>query len=252
MIGLMSGTGIDRGGEKESDLLLNVEYPDIQSFLSDFQENISKGSTFVSSQRQWSVDDHLSLTLSFPGLLHPIQIQGIVSWARIGHEPGVGVDFQFKKNPKAKTKLQKVIHCIENGDPLVVAPLVRVLVAEDNIIIFDMIREGLNRHINRTSPVPAVFYFYSARDGAEALKIIEQTPIDLMIADFYLPILGEEKLILKCRELLGPTLPIISISAGGEDAEKLALASGADIFIPKPLRLAQVFTKLSKLLNLSS
>ena len=93
---------VERGG---AGLHLKVEYPDVYSFLSDYQENICKGGTFVSSHREWTVGDRLRLTLSFPGLLRPIDLPGKVSWARIGKESGVGIEFPFEENPQLKTRI---------------------------------------------------------------------------------------------------------------------------------------------------
>jgi two-component system response regulator len=47
-------------------------------------------------------------------------------------------------------------------------------------------------------------------------------------------------------------LPIIVISAGGEDAQYEAFKAGADLFLGKPVRLPQLFQSLQLLLDLES
>lgn len=230
---------------------LTVEYPDVEAFLHDFHENISRGGTFVSSSRKWVVGDRIQLTLTFPGLLEPIKIPGNVSWARIGKEPGIGVEFVFEEQPELLDSLSKVVTSIERSDPSVMSRIVRVLIAEDNALIFEMIHNGLNRMAQRKSPVPAVFSCQQAVDGAVAIGVIENVPIDMMIVDVNLPVLDGDTLIYHCRELIGPGFPIIAVSGGGEESSERARKAGADIFLAKPLRLVQVYDSVVELLGLS-
>lgn len=241
--------GAPRGGEP-SRRLLKVEYPDVQAFLADYKDNVSRGGTFISSQRAWAVGDQLQLLLTFPGLLEPLSLPGRVTWARIGEEPGIGVEFDYNGHPQLREQITRQVEAIRQGDPRVVARLVRVLVVDDNSMICEHLREGLNRQSNRCQPVPAVFLVHSASDGSEALAIVESVPIDMVVTDMYLPIMGGDALIRSCRELFGDLLPIIAISGGGLEAQELARAAGADLFLPKPLRLAVVFEAVAQLLGI--
>lgn len=246
----MSRAGEEEGGRPRAELHLRVEYPDMQTFLTDYRENIIHGSTFISSQRVWKVGARLKLTLTFPGLLVPLNLPGSVSWTQTERERGVGVEFTFHENPLVKMELVKQAEAIERGDPNHVARVIKVLVAEDNPILCDMLREGLNKHANRSAKAPTVFVFHTARDGSEALKIIEEKPIDVLITDISLPVLDGQTLIRSCRELFDVQIPIIATSSGGKDAEKTAIGAGADVFLSKPLRLINVFDSMSQLLCL--
>jgi CheY-like chemotaxis protein len=43
--------------------------------------------------------------------------------------------------------------------------------------------------------------------------------------------------------------PVIALSAGGAAARQAAMAAGADVFLDKPLRLAEVLAAASQLLG---
>lgn len=246
----MTRAEVEEGGRSGAELHLRVEYPDIQSFLTDYRENIIHGSTFISSQRVWKVGDRLKISLTFPGLLTPLTLPGTVSWTQTERDRGVGVEFTFHDNPVVKKDFVERAEAIERGDPHHVARLIKVLLAEDNPMLCEMLREGLNKHANRSSKTPAVFVFHTAQNGSEALKIIEEKPIDVLITDISLPVLDGKTLIRSCRELFGVQFPIIATSTGGQDAESIAIGAGADVFLSKPLRLVSVFDSMSQLLCL--
>lgn len=235
-------------GEPEALRQLMVEYPDLQAFLTDYRKNICRGGTFISSERKWAVGDRVQLEITFPGLIEPIRLSGAVSWARVGTAPGIGIEFDH--SPERTTYLERVAQAIEDGDPRVVARLARVLMVEDNSFICGMLQEGISRQAMSCDKVPAAFVFHQASDGARALEIIEQEPVDLLFVDLYLPVLGGESLIKTARELFGLQMPIIAMSGGGQEAEEIALRAGADLFLPKPLRLTIVFEALTQLLGI--
>ena len=72
-----------------------------------------------------------------------------------------------------------------------------------------------------------------AYDGQEALDILEQQPVDLLIIDIMMPRMDGIRATLKIRE--NNPLPIIILSAKSEDADKiLGLNVGADDYVTKP------------------
>jgi CheY-like chemotaxis protein/Tfp pilus assembly protein PilZ len=229
---------------------LQVEYPDLQAFLLDYRQNISQGSTFVSSQREWQVGDAVELVLTFPGLLENIVLPGRIEWVRIGRDPGVGIQIAFDEQPEVKGKLVQIARSIEAGDPSIVSPRIRVLVAEDNPILCNMLIDGLHRQASRCAAMDSVFVFHHANDGAAAMAIIEKEPLDLLVVDVFLPVLGGDHIIRTARDLFGVQFPIIAISGGGPEAAKTAAEAGADVFLPKPLRLVKVFDAMVQLLGL--
>ena len=74
------------------------------------------------------------------------------------------------------------------------------------------------------------FEVVKAYDGYEALEILDQRSVDLMIIDVMMPGLDGIRTTLKVRET--SSIPIIILSAKSEDTDKiLGLNIGADDYI---------------------
>ena len=86
-----------------------------------------------------------------------------------------------------------------------------------------------------------------AYDGEEALKILKEEEIDLLIIDVMMPRLDGIRATLKIRE--ENNIPIIILSAKSEDADKiLGLNVGADDYVTKPFPMSVFQKKVSALL----
>lgn len=72
-----------------------------------------------------------------------------------------------------------------------------------------------------------------AYDGLQALELISERVVQLILIDIMMPKLDGLSAILKIRE--HRNLPIIILSAKGEEADKvLGLSMGADDYVAKP------------------
>lgn len=92
------------------------------------------------------------------------------------------------------------------------------------------------------------FDVVKAYDGAEALKLLESAPIDLMILDVMMPGLDGIRTTLKVRET--SSIPIIILSAKSEDADKiLGLNIGADDYITKPFNPLELVARVKSQLR---
>lgn len=94
-----------------------------------------------------------------------------------------------------------------------------------------------------------------AYDGMEALKIIKEESIDLLVIDVMMPKLDGIRATLKVRE--ENNMPIIILSAKSEDADKiLGLNVGADDYVTKPFNplelVARVKSQLRRYTRLGS
>ncbi len=234
-----------------SEVLLKVEYPGYDDFLHDYTENISKGGTFIYSEREWRVGDRLRLTLSFPGLLRPIHLHGEVAWTRSDEDRGIGVRFLFEEHPEEAERLSRLVRAVKTGEEKTVARRIRIMVVEDNQFIQKLLRDGLASIARRRLSDAVTLTFREASNGFEGLGLMQKEPPDVLMCDMYLPVLDGFELIRRVR-LNHPkgTLPIVAFSAGGAEAGRRALAAGADIFLDKPLRLAKVFETMCNLLAL--
>jgi uncharacterized protein (TIGR02266 family) len=247
----MSTDKTDARKHPRSEILLKVEYPGYEDFLHDFTENISKGGTFVYSEREWQVGDRLRLTLSFPGLLRPIQLRGEVAWMRKEPDRGIGVRFLFDENPDSEQRLIDLVRAIERGESSTLARRIRILVVEDNQFIQKLLRDGLDSLARKRLSDAVTLIFREAANGFEGLEMLLKEPVDLLVCDLYLPVLDGFELIRRTRATFPKgTLPILAFSAGGTEAGRRALGLGADIFLDKPLRLTKVFETIMDLLRL--
>jgi uncharacterized protein (TIGR02266 family) len=239
-----------RRHERKS-IVLCVDYEGAEDLVADYTENLSAGGTFVVTTRQLEIGTEVRLVLSFPGLLEPIHVDGIVRWhrAEVGeNEAGVGIE--FKEGP-AKDHLESVVTRLRRGDSGLTQRIIRVLLVEDNPHVAELIREGLRGSGKRGLGSGLTFEFRDAHNGREALEILRAEQFDVMIVDIYLPILDGAQVISTVRGELGlANLPIIAVSAGGEPASTAAVAAGANIFLDKPMRLRQVIETMRSLMKL--
>jgi uncharacterized protein (TIGR02266 family) len=243
-------TDEEKRRENREPVTLFVEYEGADDLVGDFTENLSSGGTFVATNRALPIGTRVQLVLSFPGLLEPIAIEGVVRWKRDepGDEGDAGAGIEFEPGP-ARDTLAAVIDKVKNRDPKMVSRLFRVLVVEDNKHVAQLITEGL-RGSSRRDFGGVSFVFRNAEDGRAAVEILRREKFDALIIDVYLPILDGPRVILQARTELGlGDLPIIAVSAGGDAARRSALEAGANIFLDKPMRLRQVIDTMQRLLS---
>ncbi|MDU4933911.1 MAG: response regulator transcription factor [Peptostreptococcaceae bacterium] len=96
---------------------------------------------------------------------------------------------------------------------------------------------------------------YKAYDGIQALEIIMNEDIHLILMDIMMPKLDGIKATIKIRE--ERNIPIILVSAKSEDTDKIiGLNIGADDYITKPFNLlelvARVKSNLRRYINLGN
>ncbi len=241
--------GEDKRRDEREAVTLFVEYEGADDLIGDFTENLSTGGTFVTTNRDIPIGTHIQLVLSFPGLLEPVAIDGVVRWARQDGPSGdAGAGIEFEPGP-GRDQLAAVIERIRDRDPKTVSRTFRVLVVEDNRHVAALIQEGIRGSFRRDFGGSITFVFRNAEDGRSAVEILRREVFDALIIDVYLPILDGPKVILQARTELGLTdLPIIAVSAGGDSARRSALEAGANIFLDKPMRLRQVIDTIQRLL----
>ncbi|HWO22793.1 MAG TPA: response regulator, partial [Kofleriaceae bacterium] len=219
--------------------------------VGDYTENLSSGGTFVATNRELPVGTPVTLVLSFPGLLEPISIEGIVRWTRQdGEEGDGGAGLEFADGP-SREQLAAAVERIRSRDPRTMTRAFRVLVVEDNRHVAQLLQEGLRGSSRRDFGGSVSFVFRHAEDGRAAIEILRTERFDALIIDVYLPIIEGPKVISQARTELGlEALPIIAVSAGGEPARRMALEAGANVFLDKPMRLRQVIDTMQRLLNI--
>lgn len=99
------------------------------------------------------------------------------------------------------------------------------------------------------------YHIFKAYDGEEALKVLKEQDIHLLIIDIMMPKLDGIHATLKIREY--SSIPIIILSAKSEDTDKiLGLNIGADDYVTKPFNplelVARVKSNLRRYTTLGS
>jgi|TARA_B110000438_G_scaffold272784_1_gene291674 two-component system response regulator RegX3 len=116
---------------------------------------------------------------------------------------------------------------------------VRVLVVEDEPSFADALQVGLAREGFEVNVV---------HDGAAALEVFDQCPVDLVLLDLMLPKLSG---IDVCREIrTKSTVPIIMVTARSEELDTVVgLEVGADDYVTKPYRLRELVARMRAVLR---
>ena len=92
----------DRRSEPRAPIELRVEYKRLNSFFADYTKNISRGGTFIGTDRPLEIGTDFVFKLGVPGLAEPLVLNGKVQWVLMpeeageGREPGMGIGFVFE------------------------------------------------------------------------------------------------------------------------------------------------------------
>lgn len=100
----------------------------------------------------------------------------------------------------------------------------KILIAEDNVEISDMMRNYLIR---------AGHTVYQAYDGQQALEFAKSMNPDLVLLDIMMPILDGYEVCRKLRKDMDIPIIVVSAKVAEEDKEKM-FALGADDYLTKP------------------
>jgi DNA-binding response OmpR family regulator len=113
-----------------------------------------------------------------------------------------------------------------------------ILVAEDDIIVLKTIELYLKKDGHNV---------IIAQDGNEALTRIEEMSPDLIITDIMMPFASGLEIIEAARKKCGKKVPIIILSAVGEENVALeAFQLGANDYITKPFSPNELSTRINK------
>lgn len=92
------------------------------------------------------------------------------------------------------------------------------------------------------------YQVYKAYQGLEALDLVMEKPIHLILLDVMMPRLNGLSALMKIREK--KNIPIIMLSAKTEESDKvLGLSMGADDYITKPYNTAELLARVKSQLR---
>ena len=114
-----------------------------------------------------------------------------------------------------------------------------ILIVEDNIDIHNLIREVLEKEHYRV---------LSSYTGTEAMRIIENERIDLILLDLMLPEINGEEIVKKVKDT-----PIIVISAKISTENKVnVLLNGANDYLTKPFNVEELLARIKVQLRIDN
>lgn len=120
--------------------------------------------------------------------------------------------------------------------------MANVLVVEDEKNMQDIIVEYMQRGGHTC---------FTADDGVDALMVLKNNPMDLMILDVMMPHLDGFSVCRMAREM--SSIPVIMLTAkGGEDDKLKGYEYGADDYMTKPFSPRVLLAKANALLRRSS
>ena len=112
--------------------------------------------------------------------------------------------------------------------------MTRILVVDDEPLITDSLRYSLQRE---------GFEVSVAHDGAEALRLAEADPPDLVVLDLIMPKMDGLEVVRRLRA--ASAVPVIMLTARGEEADRVAgLELGADDYLAKPFSFRELLARI--------
>lgn len=130
----------------------------------------------------------------------------------------------------------------ENRLATVTNSLARILVAEDETSLNDLLQDALRMNGYET---------ISAKHGLEALRLIREQKPDLVILDINMPQLDGFGVIEKLRNE-NNNVPVIVLTARDQkDDKSIGFGLGADDFVTKPFGLEELLMRVSAVLRRS-
>jgi DNA-binding NtrC family response regulator len=150
----------------------------------------------------------------------------------------------FLAKPFRISKIEEQIRSIlkhKTGKiPIVTAEAKRILVADDDEVLRNMLLETLES---------MGYQAVGVENGEEAIEKIQKEEFDLAITDIRMPKLDGLGFLKKCREIK-PRLPVVLITGYAQSyTAQTAKYEGADAYLVKPFRIEKIEELVKKLLE---
>jgi DNA-binding response OmpR family regulator len=206
--------------------------------------DLTERSIFVVTEWNAPIGTPVSVRLSFPRILAPVDVAARIGDIRVAGEPGeqggIRLDFEDSAS-EVGARLVSLFDPVDGLDAATEDRPYRVLLVDDSWLIRDMFAYGTAKFFDR----PGALAVDHADDAEAAWSKLTKSTYDLVIIDYFLPAEDGASLITRVRNdaRLATTL-IVAISVGGRDAREATISAGADVFVDKPLVFRDLFNTL--------
>lgn len=108
-------TGADRRQHERMAIELTVEYKRLNAFFADYTKNISRGGTFIRTEKPLAIGTEFVFKLHIPGMPEPLPLRGKVQWiiepqnAQEDEEPGMGIGFVWE----SEAERERIANAVE-------------------------------------------------------------------------------------------------------------------------------------------
>ncbi|MCC6644171.1 MAG: TIGR02266 family protein [Polyangiaceae bacterium] len=122
----MSDVADDRRDTPRDPIELKVEYKRLNTFFADYTRNISRGGTFIRTDKPLELGTEFVFALSVPQLGEPVRLVGRVQWvtttadATADKPAGMGIRFVYKSDDErvaVEREVERLMHA-ELGEHL--------------------------------------------------------------------------------------------------------------------------------------
>jgi type IV pilus assembly protein PilZ len=127
----------ERRREARAPIELKVEYKRLNTFFYDYTKNISKGGTFIKTEKPLDIGTIFLFKLMIPSRDTPLALRGEVRWVikdgappppdlPADHEPGMGIRFVYEATDQRRA-LEEIVEkmMIDSLGPLIFSRLVK-------------------------------------------------------------------------------------------------------------------------------
>lgn len=100
----------DRRRFDRAPIELKVEYKRLNTFFADYTKNISRGGTFIATQKPLPIGTEFVFALGIPAMSEPLRLRGKVIWTTLpadatnANPAGMGIEFQYADDIERREK----------------------------------------------------------------------------------------------------------------------------------------------------
>ena len=134
----------DRRREARAPIELKVEYKRLNTFFYDYTKNISKGGTFIKTDKPLDIGTVFLFKLQLPAQAAPLAFRGEVRWIvrdgeplppgiPAGHELGMGIRFVYD-NAEQRLTIERTVEkmMVDSLGQLIYSRLVKERIGDDD------------------------------------------------------------------------------------------------------------------------